>query len=192
MGWQPTAGGSSPLTTKGDVHGYSTVDARLGVGTNDHVLTADSAQSLGIKWAAIPSSGWNTFTPVWGAQGTAPAIGNGTLEGWYVSSGIWVEGRIRVSMGSTTTYGTGSWYYWDLPAADTLADGIQNSGTAHLGDAGTATRVGVCAVYAGGIFESGDALYVYTSGTTTLVRPTTPHTWANGDLLEFDFRYRIT
>lgn len=52
MGWQPTGGGSSPLTTKGDIHGFSTVDARLPVGSDGQVLTADSAQSLGIKWAA--------------------------------------------------------------------------------------------------------------------------------------------
>jgi len=52
MGWVPTGGGSSPLTTKGDVFTYDSADARLAVGTNTHVLTADSAQSLGIKWAA--------------------------------------------------------------------------------------------------------------------------------------------
>lgn len=41
----------SPLTTKGDIVGYSTVNARLPVGTNGQVLTADSAETLGIKWA---------------------------------------------------------------------------------------------------------------------------------------------
>lgn len=44
-------GGSSPLTTKGDVWGYSTVDARIPIGSNGQVLTADSAQALGLKWA---------------------------------------------------------------------------------------------------------------------------------------------
>lgn len=43
-------GGASPLTTKGDVYGYSTVDARIPVGSNGQVLTADSAQALGLKW----------------------------------------------------------------------------------------------------------------------------------------------
>jgi hypothetical protein len=45
-------GGSSPLTTKGDLYTFSTVDARLGVGANDTVLTADSAEATGLKWAA--------------------------------------------------------------------------------------------------------------------------------------------
>lgn len=46
---------TSPLTTKGDIYGYSTVDARVPVGANTTVLTADSAQALGIKWAAVPT-----------------------------------------------------------------------------------------------------------------------------------------
>lgn len=41
-----------PLTTKGDLLAYSTAAARLGVGTNGQVLTADSAEVTGLKWAA--------------------------------------------------------------------------------------------------------------------------------------------
>jgi hypothetical protein len=47
---------SSPLTTKGDIYGHSTVDARIPVGSDTFVLTADSTQTLGVKWAA-PSGG---------------------------------------------------------------------------------------------------------------------------------------
>jgi hypothetical protein len=49
-------GATSPLTTKGDLYGFGTSDARIPIGTNNHVLTADSTQSLGLKWAA-PSGG---------------------------------------------------------------------------------------------------------------------------------------
>jgi hypothetical protein len=45
--------GSTLLTTKGDLLSFSTVNARLAVGgTNNHVLTVDSAQATGLKWAA--------------------------------------------------------------------------------------------------------------------------------------------
>jgi hypothetical protein len=47
----------TPLTTKGDVFTFSTVDARLGVGANGTVLTADSAETTGLKWAAPAGGG---------------------------------------------------------------------------------------------------------------------------------------
>ena len=50
-------GGGSPLTTKGDVYGFSTVDARIPIGANNTVLTADSTQALGLKWAAPAGGG---------------------------------------------------------------------------------------------------------------------------------------
>ena len=46
----------SILTTKGDILSFNTASARLGVGSDTQVLTADSSQSLGIKWADIPSA----------------------------------------------------------------------------------------------------------------------------------------
>src|SRR5438105_2082693 len=53
----PGGGSTSPLTTKGDVWGFSTLDARIPIGTNGWVLTADSAQALGLKWAAVSPGG---------------------------------------------------------------------------------------------------------------------------------------
>jgi hypothetical protein len=45
------------MTTKGDLAAYGTAVARLAVGTNGHVLTADSGETLGIKWAAPAVAG---------------------------------------------------------------------------------------------------------------------------------------
>lgn len=39
-------------TTKGDVAGFDTASARIPIGADTFVLTADSAQALGLKWAA--------------------------------------------------------------------------------------------------------------------------------------------
>jgi hypothetical protein len=58
-GWyaQPS-GFSSPLTTKGDIYTHTaSVDARLAVGVDGSVLTADSTQATGIKWASAGGSG---------------------------------------------------------------------------------------------------------------------------------------
>jgi hypothetical protein len=45
-------GSVSPLTTKGDLYTFSTLDARLGVGANGTVLTAASGEATGLSWAA--------------------------------------------------------------------------------------------------------------------------------------------
>ena len=55
------AGAVSPLTTKGDLYTFSTSDARLGVGANNTVLTADSSEATGLKWAAPASGGGLTL-----------------------------------------------------------------------------------------------------------------------------------
>ena len=69
------AGAVSPLTTKGDVYTFSTSDARLGVGANNTVLTADSAEATGLKWAA-PAGGGKVLQVV--AANTTTATSNAT------------------------------------------------------------------------------------------------------------------
>lgn len=45
----------SPLTTKGDIWGFDTVDDRIPVGTDGQVLMADSTAGLGVSWALSPT-----------------------------------------------------------------------------------------------------------------------------------------
>jgi len=44
-------GAEPPTTTKGDLSGFDTDFARVPIGTNAYVLTADSTEALGLKWA---------------------------------------------------------------------------------------------------------------------------------------------
>lgn len=50
-----------PTTTKGDLSGFDTAFARVPVGANNTILTADSVQALGLKWAAPASSTTATY-----------------------------------------------------------------------------------------------------------------------------------
>ena len=71
--------GGIDLSVKGDMHGYSSSNARIPIGDDDQILTADSAQALGLKWADASAGGaWtelynNTLTS------TATEIDSGTI-----------------------------------------------------------------------------------------------------------------
>jgi hypothetical protein len=75
-------GAASPLTTKGDVYTYSTTDARIGVGANGTVLTADSAEATGLKWAA-PAAGGMTLLSTTTLSGASTTISS--ISGTYTS-----------------------------------------------------------------------------------------------------------
>lgn len=53
--WIPNSAVS--VTTKGDVQGFSTVPARIPVGADGEVLTADSGNALGVSWQAAGAGG---------------------------------------------------------------------------------------------------------------------------------------
>jgi hypothetical protein len=56
------------------------------------------------------------YVPVWASDGTPPVLGNGVIVGkfWQAGHLVWVQ--IALSMGSTTTFGTGR-YGFTLPVA---------------------------------------------------------------------------
>ena len=132
---------------------------------------------------------WINYTPTWTGSGTNPVIGNGSITGRYSLVNKTVTAQILVTMGSTTTFGSGA-YFFSLPVT------------------AAATLVGYPALGAGwgNDVSSGGATtfvaQVHNSGTTTFalrytvasgngsVTATAPYTWASGDFITATIQYK--
>lgn len=101
-------GALSPLTTKGDVLTYSTVNARLPVGADGLVLTTDSTQTTGLKWSTA-SAGTVTSValtvPAFLSVAGSPVTSSGTLAVSLSGTALPVANG---GTGSTTAFTQGS------------------------------------------------------------------------------------
>jgi hypothetical protein len=177
-------GAASPLTTKGDLYTFSTVNARLGVGTNGQILTADSTAATGLAWAAA-SSGFTyaAYTPTF----TNFSLGNGTINvARWAQSGKLVHVYGQVTLGSTSSV-SGN-ITLSLPAtASSSIVGINAVGNVTFGDDGVGSFGGLVRLQSTTTLRL-DVLGA--SGTYTTVvgsSSTVPMTWTNLD----DFRFSL-
>jgi len=110
-----TISATSPLTTKGDLYTFSTVDTRLPVGTNGQVLTADSVEVTGIKWATVGTgiTSINALTPA--AQTIAGTASRITVSSLTATHTLDIAATY-VGQSSITTLGTITTGVWNATA----------------------------------------------------------------------------
>jgi len=100
---------TSPLTTKGDLYTFNTVNARLPVGLDTQILLADSTTPTGLKWgtntAATPLGYYGAFSDI--TNQTAAVVNTGypmLLGVTDLSNGVTVVSGSRVTIANTGIY----------------------------------------------------------------------------------------
>jgi hypothetical protein len=133
-------------------------------------------------------NGWTAYTPQWTAASVNPAIGDGTIEGYYKVIGKTCFVRGNIAMGSTTTFGTGEWYV-SMPFTASHADAILMS--ANLLDNGSGWYNATMAGARAGFNHKAPIQYQTAGGTAGDVNATAPFTWASTDRFMWNGSYEI-
>lgn len=129
---------------------------------------------------------WETSTATWASTGTAPAIGNGSLAVRSRQIGQTVDVDVRITMGSSTTYGTGNYTIGGLPAG--VHGRTVLRGFAYDSSAGAYWPIHMTLSNGG---TSGNIRPLPTTAGNQLanVTPSVPFTFADGDLIVIADRY---
>jgi hypothetical protein len=116
-----------------------------------------------------------SITPTWGADTTAPSIGNGSITARAMKFGPFIYFSFLLTVGSTTSFGSGP-FYFQLPSpfnANAIAACV---GPVQGFDSGTAFRLGAAVVSGGS-----NKIYFASEGGVNSWGATIPQTWAVND-----------
>jgi hypothetical protein len=131
-------------------------------------------------------SGWSTYTVNWTAATTDPVLGDGSLNGRFKQIGKTTHVNIKLTAGTTTTFGNGHWRF-SLPVSTFNADSAILPTT--FLDNGTAWYQGNSWTSYDG--DTGYVVPVWDKGTTgnAPADSATPFTWTDADSLTISGSY---
>lgn len=157
-------------------------------GGTDYTVANSAISNVYYSKASTPLSfpQWFSYTPTW----TNLTIGNGSQTNKFKMDGTKVTVTNEVTLGSTSSVGSGVTFTWPVTAAS-YATSKTSVGVGRLDDTGTAgyfaivemtsTTVGtVLAIGVGGT-------YANAVGLTSSI----PHTWATTDIVALTSQYRV-
>jgi hypothetical protein len=149
---------------------------------SDTTLSRSAAGTLAVEGVDVAMAVAAASTsPTWKGSVSDPAIGNGTLTCYRQVIGKRVFIDLVLAIGSTTTFGSGTWFFrlGDTAARDTV-------GSCQLLDSGTNYRTGSCLILTG----TTDIYFVIDSATN-LSGQGTPITFATGDTVRLSINFPV-
>jgi hypothetical protein len=168
------------VDAKGDLIAATANDtpARLAVGTNTAVLTADSTAATGLAWDGV----WQDWT----ASITGITVGNGTVISRYRKVGKTVQIFFKFTMGSTSSM-SASLNYFALPFnfKNSSIGGFPAGG---IDDIGTGNYISFAEINSNNCIL-GVPLASGTYLTWSRVTSTVPMTWTTNDFIWVSFTY---
>lgn len=168
------------------VDGLNIKDGKLN--TSNSVVTSNITDSAVTPAKLLAGTGtgwpWQSYTATWTSSGSAPSIGNGTLQAAYSQIGKAVFFRIKFIAGNTTSFGTGTWRF-ALPVTPNAF--YNNSTPVNIGlpvngyaeDSGVAGYTVLSATVIGS--NTIQLTLISGSGTSASAGQTTPFTWGTND-----------
>jgi hypothetical protein len=152
-------------------------------------INGTASMATSASYVTPYETAWTSYVPAWTSDATAPALNNGTIQGAYKLIGKTCHVRVKLDWGTTTTGGSGAWYF-SLPLSASSAYGLQMP--CSIMNDGIAWYQGtVNGVY--GNFTNRVAIIAQNSGANTsgAVTTTHPFTFGRGDGLQFAGSYEI-
>jgi hypothetical protein len=122
------------------------------------------------------------YTPIWTGASGDPVLNDGVLIGYYSKFGREVWATVALTIGASTTFGSGAWFF-SLPFVPSTL--IIFNGAARVLDVGTNVRTGVVQSLTDGTARCS----VYIDSASAAISATNPMTWAATDRLNFSLRY---
>lgn len=148
------------------------------------IVNADVNAAAAIDQTKLAFTAPQTYVPTWASTGTQPALGNGTITGRYIQIGKLVYFTVTLTMGTTTTFGTGI-YTFTLPVTANSSSPQYDLGLGHGRDASAAADYISAAIPASTTTVALETFASPTGNWTNAV----PVTWATSDTIVISGTY---
>ncbi len=160
--------------------------SKLAAGSDGEILATSGSASQWVDPNSLLGQ-VQSYTPAWTSTSTQPSLGNGSISGKYIKFGKLIYFTVGLTLGSTTTVGTGIWLF-SVPVPIHNEVAIFPGSTSYVDTSAGGT-------YYGPLLIKNTSTTVFpTIAGSPISTPssTVPFTWASTDVLRISAMYYTT